>query len=150
MTNNQGHELGWDDQIEKDGSDFIVLPEGDYDFVVTEFERGRHPGSEKLPPCNKAVVHLRFETPEGVTIVKHPLFLHTITEGMLCAFFVGIGQRKRGERATMNWNAVVGSTGRAKLVIQNWTNDKGEVIPMNKVKKFYEPAESKGFEAGRF
>ena len=43
MTNNQGHELGWDDQIEKGGSDFIVLPEGDYDFVVTEFERGRHP-----------------------------------------------------------------------------------------------------------
>ena len=150
MTNNQGHELGWDDQIEKDGLDFIVLPEGDYDFVVTEFERGRHPGSEKLPPCNKAVVHLRFEAPEGVTIVKHPLFLHTITEGMLCAFFVGIGQRKKGERVTMNWNAVVGSRGRAKLVIQNWTNDKGEAIPMNKVKKFYEPSESKGFEAGRF
>ena len=150
MTNNQGHELGWDDQIEKDGSDFIVLPEGDYDFVVTEFERGRHPGSEKLPPCNKAVVHLKIEAPEGTTIIKHNLFLHTITEGMLCAFFTGIGQRKRGERVTMNWNAVVGSTGRAKLVIQNWTNDKGEVIPMNKVKKFYEPAESKGFEAGRF
>ena len=150
MVNNQGRELSWDEQIENDGPDFTLLPEGDYDFVVVEFERGRHPGSEKLPPCNKAVVHLRFEAPEGVTIVKHPLFLHTITEGMLCAFFVGIGQRKKGERVTMNWNAVVGSTGRAKLVIQNWTNDKGEVIPMNKVKKFYEPAEGKGFQAGRF
>ena len=41
-------ELDWNDEIEKD-SDFTLLPEGDYDFTVESFERGRHPGSDKLP-----------------------------------------------------------------------------------------------------
>ena len=150
MVDNQGRELSWDEQIENDGPDFTLLLEGDYDFVVVNFERGRHPGSEKLPPCNKAVVHIKIEAPGGMTIIKHNLFLHTITEGMLCAFFTGIGQRKKGERVTMNWNSVVGSRGRAKVGIRKWTNDDGKVIEMNEIKKFYEPAEGKGFQAGRF
>ncbi|MFD2089604.1 hypothetical protein ACFSND_31290 [Brevibacillus brevis] len=33
-------ELGWDDEIQKDGGEFIVLPDGDYNFTVTKFERG--------------------------------------------------------------------------------------------------------------
>lgn len=150
MDNNKGRELGWDEQIENDGPEFVLLPEGDYDFVVIEFERGRHPGSEKLPPCNKAVVHIKIEAPEGMTIIKHNLFLHTITEGMLCSFFTGIGQRKKGERVTMNWNSVVGSRGRAKVGIRKWKNDEGKEFESNEIKKFYEPGESKGFEPGRF
>jgi hypothetical protein len=61
---------------------------------------------------------------------------------MLCAFFTGIGQRKKGEKVTMNWNAVVGSRGRAKLAIREWTNDKGELKRFNDVKKIYEPDEN--------
>lgn len=147
-------ELGWDDQIENDGPDFTLLPAGDYDFTVTEFERQRHNGTEKLPPCNKAVVSLKFETPEGTTTIKHNLFLHTKTEGMLCAFFTAIGQRKKGEKLTMNWNSVVGSTGRAKLKIREWTNEKGELKQFNEVQKFYEPDENKpasvGYTPGSF
>lgn len=147
-------ELGWDDQIENDGPDFTLLPAGDYDFTVTEFERQRHNGTEKLPPCNKAVVSLKFETPEGTTTIKHNLFLHTKTEGMLCAFFTAIGQRKKGEKLTMNWNSVVGSTGRAKLKIRKWTNENGELKQFNEVQKFYEPDENKpasvGYTPGSF
>lgn len=147
-------ELGWDDQIENDSPDFTLLPAGDYDFTVTEFERQRHNGTEKLPPCNKAVVSLKFETPEGTTTIKHNLFLHTKTEGMLCAFFTAIGQRKKGEKLTMNWNSVVGSTGRAKLKVREWTNEKGELKRFNEVQKFYEPDENKpasvGYTPGSF
>lgn len=147
-------ELGWDDQIENDSPDFTLLPAGDYDFTVTEFERQRHNGTEKLPPCNKAVVSLKFETPEGTTTIKHNLFLHTKTEGMLCAFFTAIGQRKKGEKLTMNWNSVVGSTGRAKLKVREWTNEKGELKQFNEVQKFYEPDENKpasvGYTPGSF
>ena len=150
MSNDKGRELSWDEQIENDGPDFILLPERDYDFVVVEFERARHTGSEKLPPCNKAVVHIKIEAPEGTTIIKHNLFLHSITEGMLCAFFVGIGQRKKGQKVTMNWNAVVGARGRAKVGIRKWTNDDGKTIEMNEIKKFYEPTEAAGFVPGRF
>ncbi|MFZ3172050.1 MAG: hypothetical protein WA118_08730 [Carboxydocellales bacterium] len=152
---NDGRELGWDEQIENDSPDFVILPEGDYDFEVVEFERGRHAGSDKLPPCNKATVHIKVTGPEGVTTIKHNLFLHSITEGMLCAFFTGIGQRKKGERLTMNWNAVVGAKGRAKVGTRKFKNDKGEELTFNEIKKFYEPAEGPqnskvGFTAGSF
>lgn len=151
---NEGYEIGWEDEIEKDSPDFVILPEGDYNFVVTEFERARHPGSEKLPPCNKAVVHIKIETPEGISTIKHNLFLHTITEGMLSAFFTGIGQKKKGERVTMHWNTVVGSTGRCKLGIRKWKTDDGEERSSNEIKRFYEPPEQsssqQSFEPGRF
>lgn len=151
MSELEGRELGWDDQIEKDGPEFILLAEGDYDFEVVNFERGRHPGSEKLPPCNKAIVHIKIETPEGSATIKHNLFLHTITEGMLCAFFTAIGQREKGQKVTMNWNKVMGSTGRCKVGIRNWKGDDGRDLKSNEIKKFYEPAaKAAGFEAGRF
>lgn len=145
-------ELGWDDQIENDGSDFEVLPEGDYNFEVVGFERGRHAGSDKLPPCHKAVISLRVKGSAGQTTIKHNLFLHTKTEGLLCAFFVGIGQRKHGERITMNWGQVVGSRGRCKVGIHKWKNDKGEEFSSNDIKKFYEPDNSQPakFEQGKF
>ena len=150
MSNIEGFEIGWDDQIEKDGAEFVIVPEGDHDFEVINFERARHAGSDKLPPCNKAVVQIKVEGKEGISVIRHQLFLHSITEGMLCAFFTGIGQRKKGEKVTMNWNAVIGSGGRAKVGIREY-----EGKQYNEIKKFYEPTEGtqdskKGFEAGRF
>ncbi len=148
LTRTEG-ELGWNDVIENDSPEFVILPDGDYDFEVIDFERGRHNGSEKLPPCNKAIVHIRIEGKEGVSTIKHQLFLHTITEGMLCAFFTGIGQRQKGERLKMNWNAVIGSKGRCKVGTRKWTNDEGKEMVFNEIKKFYEP-EAKGFTPGKF
>ncbi|MFA5528589.1 MAG: hypothetical protein WC996_08220 [Peptostreptococcales bacterium] len=153
MSNNIDREFDWNDEIEHDSPDFVVLPEGDYDFEVIDFERARHAGSEKLPPCNKAVVHIKIEGKEGITIIKHNLFLHSITEGMLCAFFTGIGQRKKGEKVSMNWNTIVGAKGRAKIDIRKWTNDDGKELTFNEIKKFYEPEEegkAPSFQAGRF
>ena len=149
----EGREFSWDDQIENDGPDFVVLPEGDYDFEVVTFERARHNGSDKLPPCNKAIVHIKIQGSQGATTIKHNLFLHSITEGMLCAFFTGIGQRKKGEKVTMNWNAVVGAKGRCRVGVRKWMSDKGNEMTNNEIKKFYDPGEgapAKSFEAGRF
>lgn len=150
MSNIEGRELGWEDSIQNDGPDFVILPEGDYEFEVVNFERARHNGSERLPACNKAIVHIKIDAPQGSTTLKHNLFLHTITEGMLCAFFTGIGQRKKGEKLTMNWGKVIGSRGKCKLGIRKWENDEGKKLESNEIKKFYEPVEKPGFEAGRF
>lgn len=140
MNNYQdnGHELDWDSEIANDSPEFTLLPEGDYDFTVTELERARHPGSAKLPPCNKAVVSIRIADAGGVAIIKHNLFLHSRCEGLLCDFFTGIGQRRRGENKPMNWNRVVGATGRAKVGIRTYTKD-GREYKANEIKKFYEP-----------
>ena len=141
--NEIGREFGWDDEIQKD-SDYVTLPEGDYEFVVESYERARHPGSDKLPACNKAIVKLRIDSPYGTAFINHQLFLHTNTEGMLSAFFTAIGQKKKGEKLRMNWNAVPGSTGRAKVVIEPYNGN-----DYNKIKKFY-PKEEKQFKAGEF
>ena len=133
--------LDWEDTIEKE-SEFILLPEGNHFFKVINFERARHPGSEKLPPCNKAVLSLQFETPDGPAVIKHNLFLHTKTEGMLSAFFKSIGQKQHGQRLQMNWNAVIGSTGMCKVGIRKWTGDDGAERESNEIKKFYDAAES--------
>lgn len=130
-------ELDWDDFIEYDGPEFILLPEGDYDFTVKDFERGRFNGSSKLPPCNKAILTLEIEVPEGRTTITHNLFLHTKTEGLICSFFNSIGQRQKGEKLQMNWSKVVGSTGKCKVGIHSFTKKDGEEGKSNDILKFY-------------
>lgn len=142
---NQERELGWDDEIEKDGSDFILLPEGDYNFTVTKFERGRFQGSAKMPACNQAKLELTIHSPEyGDVVIFHNLFLHTKTEGLLSNFFAGIGQKKKGERLRMNWGTVIGSKGRLKLEINKYTGNDGNEKTNNQVKKFYPYEEAFG------
>jgi hypothetical protein len=135
---NQERELGWDDEIEKDGGDFTLLPEGDYNFTVTKFERARFQGSAKMPACNQAKLELTIHSPEhGDVTVFHNLFLHTKTEGLLSNFFAGIGQKKKGEKLRMNWNTVIGSKGKLQLEINKFTGRDGEERTNNQVKKFY-------------
>ncbi len=157
MADNFERELGWDDSIEKD-SEFSLLPAGDYDFTVVSFERARYNGGDKLPPCNKAVLTLELTDGVNTSKMTHNLFLHTRTEGMLCAFFTAIGQRKHGDKMSMNWNAVPGSTGRCKVSVREWKGNDGMVNQSNDIKKFYAPGEeapatqpaAPAFQAGAF
>lgn len=134
-NNNQGFELGWDSQIENDSPDYIILPEGEYDFTVKSFERGRHNGSDKVGPCPKAILTLGIDTPQGEATVRKELLLHSKLEGLLCEFFTCIGQRTHGQRVTMNWNAVPGAHGRCKIGTRVYNGNQ-----YNEVKKFLEPA----------
>ena len=108
IENGMNQEIGWDDAIEND-SEFTLLPEGDYQFMVIKFERARHNGSDKLPPCNKAIITLEVTDGTNTAQITHNLFLHRKCEGMLCAFFTAIGQRQHGERLVPNWGAVMGA-----------------------------------------
>ena len=125
--NQAEREFGWDDTIQQDSADFVLLPEGLYNFVVKGFERGRHmpnpqnPG--KLPACNKATVSIEIEAAEGSTVLKHNLFLHSSTEGMLSAFFGAIGQKKKGEPLKMNWQTIVGARGVCKVGIRTYKDN---------------------------
>ena len=79
MSETMEREFGWDDAIEKD-SEFELLPEGDYDFEVTGFERARHNGSDKLPPCNKAVLTIKLIGADGKsTTINCLLSLKVVT-----------------------------------------------------------------------
>ena len=143
-------EMDWNDIIEKEGDEYVLLPEGDYNFVVESFDRARHAGSEKLPPCNKAVLKLKIDSAEGTVFITHNLFLHTKTEGLLSAFFTCIGQKKKGEPLKMDWGKVTGACGRAKIGIHSYKNQNGEERKSNNVKKFYPKKEEVSFKAGEF
>lgn len=158
-TNTDEREFGWDDEIENDGGEFILLDTGDYDFEVEAIERARHGGSENLPPCPKAVIHIRIFTDlanKGHITLKHNLFLHTKTEGLLCQFFKSIGQRQHGERFKMDWNKVTGSIGRCKIGTRTWVDNNGKPREINQIERFYEPngaptkSDAKTYTPGKF
>ena len=68
-------ELGWEDEIENEGSPRRVLEAGEYPFTVESFERVRFAGSEKVSPCPQAIVHLRIDALKPL----RPLNAATIT-----------------------------------------------------------------------
>lgn len=140
-TNNTPHELGWDEEIQNDGGQFVLLEEGDYNFTVTDFERGRFPGSReggKIPPCNKATLTLAVQTAEGDEVkVKYDLILWSTLEWKISEFFRAIGQKKHGEAFRPQWNNVRGARGRARFKPRSYTKD-GVERQTNDVDKFYD------------
>ena len=141
-------EIGWDDVIEKDGPDFVLLPDGEYPFRVTKLERARFQGSAKLPPCNMAILTITVDGGEkGASIVTHRLYLHTKTEGLLCSFFESIGQRKHGEPLRPRWGDVTGSTGHCRLGIHEFTKKDGSAGRSKEIVRFLPPPEPKAAPA---
>lgn len=149
MADTVDRELDWDESVELNPSTFIVLPEGEYDFTVTKFERQRHPGSAKLPSCPKAVLTLELKAPNGDTgIITHNLFLHTKTQGLLSAFFISIGQGKQGETVKLDWSKVLGASGRAKVGVREYEKRDGSKGEANEIQQFLPPL--RGWTAGGF
>lgn len=132
------HELGWDDEITNDSSNHVLLEEGDYTFTVTAFERGRFPGSAKIPPCNKAVLTLAVDSPQGTASVKYDLILYSTLEWKLSEFFRAIGQKKHGEPLRPQWNELVGAKGRGHFKPRTYTKKDGSEGKANDVERFYD------------
>lgn len=155
---NDAHEIGWGDQIVADGGEFLLLDEGDYDFTVTAFERGRFPGSAKIPACNKAVLTLTVQTPKGEANTKYDLILWSSLEWKISEFFRAIGQKKSGEAFVPRWNEVVGSKGRAHFKPRKYLKN-GEERQVNDISKFYDAPQTQpnyamapqaGWQQGKF
>ena len=133
--------MNWDDVLDNDGQEFIVLPEGDYVFTVTHFERGQFPGGPKIPPCPKASLTLTVDREEGVATARVDLMLYRTVEWKIAAFFRSIGQKKHGEKAVMDWSKVVGARGKAHFKPREYTTRDGEIRTVNDVVRFidFEP-----------
>lgn len=150
MNEALGRELGWDDQIENDGADFEPLPDGEYDFEVRTMERGRFAGSDKMAACNKATIEYVVKDAEGNEHhVFDDLLLNSKMEWKLCQFFLCIGQRAKGEKLKPRWNEVVGSTGRFRIYLNEYTDKNGKPRRNNKVDEYLAP-QPKQFKAGDF
>ena len=134
------HAFDWNDTIENDSS-FTLLPEGTYPFTVVKFERGEHSGSDRMPPCKKAVLTIEIDGGAlGATTITENLFLHSRAEWKLCQFFTAIGQRKKGEQLRMNWQQVPGAKGWCKLIQNTYKRD-GQERTNNRVDQYIDPAD---------
>ena len=132
--------LDWGDIISEESS-FQLLEAGDYEFTVIKLARGRHEGSEKLPPCAKAILTIGIiKDGQKVTEIEHNLFLHTKVEGLLSAFFLAVGLKKHGEPFQMNWQAVQGAKGKCHIYIDEFKKKDGSDGKSNKIKYFIDPA----------
>lgn len=128
----------WNDTIELDGQEYVLLEDGDYDFTVTGFDRGRFPGGAKIPPCNKAALTLQVKTDRGTANVHLDLLLYRTMEWKLSAFFRCIGLKKQGERVNMDWNSLIGATGRGHFKTRTYTDRDGNEKSVNEIDRFYD------------
>lgn len=142
LNNNTDIALDWDDEIINDGKEFIVLPEGDYDFKVVGFERGQFNGSAKMSPCKKAILTLQVETDDGIANIRTDLIMNRVCEWRLSSFFRCIGQKKHGEKLKMDWNKVLDSTGRAHFKPRTYAGTDGQEHQVNDVVRFYDKDDS--------
>lgn len=147
MAGTEDRELGWEDTISKDSSEFEPIPEGDYDFTIEKYERARSQGKGKLPPCNMAIVYFRIADRGREVVIRENFILHTSLEWKLSELFRGIGAKKEGEEVRMNWSLLPGATGRAQVSLDPDRNDPSKKY--NHIKKIY-PKEIKKFETGKF
>lgn len=69
------------------------------------------------------------------------MLLYRSVEWRISSFFRCIGQKKHGEKLTMNWNQVIGSKGRAHITQRKYTNQYGEEKTINDIGRFidYDP-----------
>lgn len=151
MAEYLGKELGWDDQIENEGQEFELLPEGTYDYTVESMERGRYAGSDRMAACNCANLTLLIRNPETGKDCRvfDTLYLNSKAEWRLSQFFLSIGQKKKGEPLRPNWAAVPTSSGKVEIEVHEYTDKNGNARKNNQVVK-YIPYEPKKFVAGKF
>ena len=135
---NEPHELKWNDEIQADNwQPNIVLPEGDYQFEVIDYEKTRSKGENGKISCNMAKVQLEFDGGDlGTTTIYDNILLRSDLEWKISSFFNSIGQKKRGERIVMNWDKARHAKGWAHLGIDTWINDKGNEVKKNKIKYY--------------
>ncbi|WP_086348759.1 hypothetical protein [Candidatus Enterococcus clewellii] len=138
MNNNENEFLDWNSGFVAEENSFTLLPAGEYQFTVTNWERKNYDGnSDKIPNgAPYAEISMEITAPEGKTVVKERLYMMKKFQWKLTEFFASIGQNPMiGQPFNPNWNTVLGSIGRVKLEVNTYTSQ-GEERKNNRVKEF--------------
>ena len=104
--------------------------------MITNIERGRFPGSTKIPPCNKAVLTLAIDSDQGRTSVNADLIMYSSMEWKLSQFLRSVGLKKEGEKVRVKWDQLVGKKGRCIIKHRTYTNKNGEEKQTNDIDRF--------------
>ena len=142
--------MSWDDELDANEAveqqkenDFIVLPDGEYEFTIKKFEKDQYVAKPdaKIPSCPVAKLQLLIKTEDGeAAYFRESLFLHAGNKWQLFQFFTCLGLRKHGDGTKkMPWDSVEGATGRALIGKRKYKASDGEEKTTNTVKKWLDP-----------
>ena len=139
---NTGYELDWDSTIDQDEQQYVVIPEGDYDFVVDHIDRTFvGDNSEKYRGAKMATVYMNIQVPgQDAVTLRENFILHSNFAWKIGSLLVSTGLKKKGEPIQGNyWSKLPGTRGRCQIV-QNKGNN-GNTY--NNIKVFYAPEDRK-------
>lgn len=127
----------WDEEVQTSDSGFYVFPEGDYDFKVVDFERGRVK-SGKNAGANQAIYTLRISDTSGNSSEERYFIpLVDSLRWKATKFFKSVGaiaaDQPSGETVRFPWGEVVGMSGRCHVKPRDWTGDDGTERQSNEV-----------------
>jgi len=129
----EGKAIGWNDEVEGT-NDFTLLPEGTVvDFKVIDLKDDKD-GRKR---CNVAVLHLACKSPQGGTVIKERLTMHTDFLWKINQFFTSIGLRKPGAaKYRLDFTKVKGASGKAIVRIRKWKDDQDRERSINAIDRF--------------
>lgn len=128
-------EFDWDDEIEEDGQ-FTLLPEGEYEFEVKKFERGRSKAGNK-----KAMLTLKVYNDSISTTIEDNISLLKTAEWKISEFFRSVGLKKHGEKLKMRWNETPGLKGRCSVTVREYEKKDGSMGKINDIERYLDPSE---------
>lgn len=133
--------LDWNSPIDDYDNEFVVFPEGDYVFRITNLEKTFQKATPKIPSgCNKALITIQLTDENGrTTSFKEGLLLVSTMEWKLSSFFRSIGLKKHGEKLVMDWSKVVGACGKAHVSVREWIDQNGNTKKSNQIDKYLDP-----------
>lgn len=132
----ENREIGWGEDIVGEEQQFVLLPEGEYDFIVDSVNYIRKTVDNVT--CGYSEVVCRIKTPEGDVIVKTNIKLVQKMMWKITEFFVCLGMGQVGQKFKTDWPATRGRTGRLKLSNRDYNQKK-----YNQIDKFLAPAQPK-------
>ena len=128
-----GNVLDLNSSIEKE-SQFVDIPEGEYDAIVDHVETDVCQWSNEYNGNPMISVYLNIQTPEGEGQLRDNIVLNSDFEWKLSQFFLGTGQKKKGEPLPNLGRGIAEAPGlrvRVKIVKREGKGDKAGTFYSN-------------------
>ena len=110
----ENREIGWGEEIVGEEQQFVLLPEGDYDFIVDGVNYNRKKMDDGTTVGFSEII-CRVKTLDGDVIVKSNIKLVQKMMWKITEFFVCLGMGQVGQKFKTDWPATRGRTGKLKI-----------------------------------
>lgn len=127
------------------GGNYILLPEGDYDFTIVDLRESRHQDvGGKVGNCKQVNPVFRVKDPESgesVDISNYNLFMWNSRGclSMIAQYYDSIGLHKKGDPIHFDWKKDhhIGKTGKLQIKHETYKKKDGSEGTSMKISRLY-------------